>query len=95
LAGIHAAVTRRCADGRPGPDGWIPAQRLTASEAVHAYTLGAARAAGEGHLKGSLSPGKLADAVVLSRDILACDPMEILETDVEMTIFDGRIVYQR
>ncbi len=95
LAGIHAAVTRRCADGRPGPDGWIPAQRLTASEAVHAYTLGAARAAGEGHLKGSLSPGKLADAVVLSRDILTCDPMEILETNVEMTIFDGRIVYQR
>lgn len=93
LAGIHAAVTRRRADGLPGPEGWIPAQRLTVTEAVHAYTLGAAYAAGEGHLKGSLSPGKLADAVVLSRDILVCDPMEILETRVEMTVFDGRIVY--
>jgi predicted amidohydrolase YtcJ len=95
IAGIHAAVTRRRADGRPGPEGWIPAQRLTVTEALHAYTLGAAYAAGEGHLKGSLSPGKLADAVVLSRDILVCDPMEILETNVEMTIFDGQIVHRR
>jgi predicted amidohydrolase YtcJ len=95
LAGIHAAVTRRRADGRPDPEGWIPAQRLTVTEAVHAYTLGAACSAGEGHLKGSLSPGKLADAVVLSRDILVCDPKEILEAHVEMTIFDGRIVYRK
>jgi predicted amidohydrolase YtcJ len=93
LAGIHAAVTRRHADGRPGPEGWIPAQRLTVTEALRAYTLGAAYAAGQEHLNGSLSPGKLADAIVLSRDILVCDPIEILETRVEMTIFDGRIVY--
>ena len=46
LAGIHAAVTRRRADGSPGPDGWRPAQRLTVEQAVRAYTLGAARAAG-------------------------------------------------
>jgi predicted amidohydrolase YtcJ len=95
LAGIHAAVTRRRADGRPGPEGWIPTQRLTVVEAVHAYTTGAAYASGEASLKGSLSPGKLADAIVLSHDIFEIDPMEILEARVDMTVFDGRAVYNR
>jgi predicted amidohydrolase YtcJ len=94
LQGIHAAVTRRRADGSPGPDGWIPAQRLSVAQALHAYTLGAAHASGEAELKGSLTPGKVADCVVLSRDIFQIEPMEILETTVEMTFFDGRMVYQ-
>jgi predicted amidohydrolase YtcJ len=94
LAGIHAAVTRRRADGSPGPEGWIPAQRLAVAEAVHAYTLGAAYASGEARLKGALAPGRLADLVVLSRDIFAIDPMEILDARVEMTVMDGRIVYR-
>jgi predicted amidohydrolase YtcJ len=93
LPGIHAAVTRRRHDGSPDPDGWIPAQRLSVTEAVHAYTLGAAHASGEAHLKGSLSPGKLADVTVLSRDIFAIEPMEILDSRVTTTIFDGRIVF--
>jgi predicted amidohydrolase YtcJ len=95
LAGIHAAVTRRRADGSPGPAGWIPGQRLSVSEAIHAYTVGAAHASGEGHLKGSLAPGKLADMVVLSHDLFSIDPMEILQVKVEMTVVDGRIVYDR
>ncbi|MGD8463202.1 MAG: amidohydrolase [Anaerolineae bacterium] len=94
LAGIHAAVTRRRAGGHPGPQGWIPGQRLTVAEAVDAYTMGAACASGETHLKGSLAPGKLADLVVLSRDIFRVDPDQILDTRVEMTVFDGQIVYQ-
>jgi predicted amidohydrolase YtcJ len=94
LAGVHAAVTRRRADGSPGPEGWIPGQRLTVAQAVQAYTLGAAKASGEAHLKGSLSPGKLADLVVLSRDIFRVEPMSILDARVEMTVFDGRIVYE-
>jgi predicted amidohydrolase YtcJ len=93
LPGIHAAVTRRSHAGSPGPEGWIPAQRLTVTEAVHAYTVGAAQASGEAHLKGSLSPGKLADVTVLSRDIFAIESMEILGSRVTMTIFDGRIVF--
>ena len=93
LPGIHAAVTRRSPDGRPGPEGWIPAQRLTVTEAVHAYTMGAAQASGEAHLKGSLSPGKLADVTVLSRDIFTVEPVKILDSRVTMTIFDGRIVF--
>jgi predicted amidohydrolase YtcJ len=94
LAGIHAAVTRQRTDGSPGPEGWIPAQRLTISQAVHAYTMGAAYASGEGQLKGSLTPGKLADLVVLSEDIFRIPPMEIPRVRAEMTVFDGRIVYQ-
>jgi predicted amidohydrolase YtcJ len=93
LAGIHAAVTRRRADGSPSSDGWIPNQRLSLAQAVHAYTLGAARASGEAHLKGSLVPGKLADLVVLSFDIFEADPMAILDARVDMTVFDGQIVY--
>jgi predicted amidohydrolase YtcJ len=94
LAGIHAAVTRRRADGSPGPEGWTPAQRLSVTQAVHAYTLGAAHASGETHLKGSLVPGKLADMLVLSHDIFRIDRMEIQETRVDMTVFDGRIVHR-
>ena len=94
LAGIHAAVTRRRADGSPGPEGWIPDQRLTVAQAVHAYTTGAANASGEERLKGSLVPGKLADLAVLSHDIFQIDPMEILQASVEVTVFDGRIVYR-
>ncbi len=95
LAGIHAAVTRRRPDGSPGPEGWISGQRLTVAEAVHGYTLGAAYASGETRVKGSLAPGKLADLVVLSHDIFELDPMAILDTRVEMTVFDGDIVHQR
>lgn len=95
LAGIHAAVTRRRADGSPGPEGWIPGQRLTVGQAVRAYTLGAAHASGEAHLKGSLVAGKLADLTVLADDIFRIEPMDILDTHVEMTVVDGRIVYRR
>ena len=93
LVGIHAAVTRRCADGSPGPEGWYPGQRLTVEEAVHAYTLGAARAVGLDDRLGSLLPGKLADLVVLDRDIFACAPMEIVGTEVTATMIGGRFVH--
>jgi len=95
LVGIHAAVTRRRADGSPGPEGWHPEERITVEEAVRAYTLGAAYASGEEREKGSIAPGKLADLVVLSQDIFAIPPMSILETRVEATIFDGQFVYRR
>jgi predicted amidohydrolase YtcJ len=93
MKGIHAAVTRRRADGSPGPDGWYPEQRLTVDETVYAFTAGAAYASGEEAIKGTLSPGKLADLVVLSQDIFAIDPMVILDTKVMATMFDGRLVY--
>lgn len=93
LLGIHAAVTRRRPDGSPGPDGWQPQERLTVEEAVRAFTMGNAYAAGlEGQL-GSITPGKLADLVVLSEDIFAIDPMRIPAVKVLGTFFGGRLVY--
>ena len=93
LLGIHAAVTRRRADGYPGPEGWRSEECLTVEEAVRGFTLGAAYASGEENLKGTLAPGKLADLVVLSQDIFTIPPMDIAETQVEATLFDGRFVY--
>ena len=90
--GIHAAVTRRRTDGSPAPDGWYPEQRLTVEEAVYGFTLGAAYASYEETRKGSLTPGKLADLIVLDRDIFTIDPMAIAETQVLATMIDGQLV---
>ena len=94
LLGIHAAVTRRRPAGSPGPQGWYPEQRISAREAVYAYTVGAAYAGGEEKEKGSLMPGKLADLVILDRDIMVVDPMDILNTRVLGTMVGGRFVYR-
>jgi hypothetical protein len=93
LIGIHAAVTRRRRDGTPGPEGWQGQERVTVAEAVDAYTYWPAHVAGEEGYRGSITPGKVADLVVLSQDIFRIDPMAILETQVEMTVLDGRIVW--
>ncbi|MBN1933961.1 MAG: amidohydrolase [Anaerolineae bacterium] len=95
LAGIYAAVTRRRPDGFPAREGWYPEQRIAACEAVYAYTMGAAFAGGEEAIKGSLAPGKLADLVVLDRDILSVDPELILSTQVLGTMVGGAWVYGR
>jgi len=92
--GIHAAVTRQRVDGFPGPQGWYPEQRLTVEEAVRAYTLGAAYAAGLEDRLGALAPGKLADLIVLDRDIFTCDPMAIAEAQVLATMIGGKFVWE-
>lgn len=92
--GIHAAVTRRRTDGTPGPDGWYPQQRLSVDEAVRGFTLGAAYASYEETRKGSLTPGKLADLIVLDRDIYTVEPMAIAGTRVVATMVDGRFVHR-
>jgi hypothetical protein len=94
VMGIYAAVTRRTLDGK-NPEGWIPEQRITVAQAVHAYTMGSAFAEHQEKVKGSIEPGKLADLVVLSDDIFTIAPEAIEKTKVEMTIFDGRVVYER
>jgi hypothetical protein len=93
LAGIHAAVTRRRADGSPGNNGWRPEQKLTVAQAVHAYTLGAAYAAGREAELGSVSVGKRADLTVLDRDIFAIDPNDIRNATAVATIVGGTIEY--
>jgi predicted amidohydrolase YtcJ len=92
LMGIYAAVTRRTLDNR-NPNGWIPEQKISAAQAVHAYTVGSAYAQFDEKIKGSVEAGKLADLVVLSQDIFNIDPLEIEKTRVDLTIFDGRVIY--
>jgi hypothetical protein len=91
IMGIYAAATRRTLDGKH-PDGWIPEQKITVVEAIHAYTMGSAYASFEDKIKGSIEPGKLADFVVLTDDILHIDPVKIADTKVYMTILGGQIV---
>ena len=93
LAGIHAAVTRRRADGSPGAEGWQPQERLSAAEAVRGFTWGAAFAGGVEDRLGSLAPGKLADLVVLAGDPFAVDPMDLPGLPVLATMVGGRFVH--
>ncbi len=88
---FYAAVTRKPRGEGP----FFPEQRMTRQEALRCCTLGAAYAASEEHLKGSLAPGKLADIVVLSHDILTVAEDEILKTQVLCTIVGGNVMYQR
>lgn len=93
LTGIYAAITRRTLDGK-NPNGWVPEEKITIEETVRAYTVGSAYAEFTDKVKGTLTPGKLADVVILDKDILSIDPEEILKTKVVMTIMDGRVVYE-
>ena len=93
LAGIHAAVTRRRNDGSPGPEGWRPAQRVSVEQAVRAYTLGAAYAAGREANVGSIRPGTHADLTVLDQDIFSIDPHEIRGVKVRATMVGGAFLY--
>jgi hypothetical protein len=94
VMGIYAAVTRRTLDAK-NPNGWIPSQRITVAQAVHAYTMGSGYAEHQEKVKGSIEPGKLADLIVLSDDIFSIPPEAIEKTKVDLTIFDGNIIYQR
>jgi hypothetical protein len=89
---IYAAVTRATLDGK-NPGGWIPEQKLTVAEAVESYTMGSAWAEFQEKEKGSITPGKLADFVVLSDDIFSIPPAAIKDVKVEATFVGGRIVY--
>jgi len=92
LEGIYGAVTRRTLDDK-NPDGWVPEQKVSVEEALKAYTINGAYATFEENIKGSLEPGKLADFVVLDRDITTIDPVQIREAKVVRTVVGGKVVY--
>jgi predicted amidohydrolase YtcJ len=94
LTGIYAAVTRRTTDGR-NPQGWFPEQKISLEDAVRGYTSNGAYAEFAEKQKGSLSVGKLADLVVLSRNIFRIPPEEIIEARVKTTIAGGKVVFSR
>ena len=91
---VYAAVTRATLDGK-NPDGWLPEQKLTVAEAVQAYTMGSAYAEFQDAVKGSITPGKLADMVIVSDDIFTIDPKTIRDARVEETIVGGKVVFNR
>jgi predicted amidohydrolase YtcJ len=94
LEGIYAAVTRRTLDGR-NPGGWVPEQRITVEEALRAYTAGAAYAGFDERQLGTLQPGRLADFVLIDRDLRRIPPETIRDARILMTVVDGRPVYER
>ncbi|HJS57786.1 MAG TPA: amidohydrolase [Vicinamibacteria bacterium] len=93
LLGIYAAVTRQTLDGKP-EGGWFPRQRISLEDAVRFFTWNNAYATFEEDSKGSLKEGKLADLVVLDRDIFSRAPRELTETQVLYTILGGKVVYE-
>lgn len=94
MLGLYAAVTRATLDGK-NPNGWFPEQKLTTTEAVEAYTMGSAYAEFQDKEKGSITPGKLADLVILSDDIFSINPVNIRDVKVLTTIVGGNIVWQQ
>jgi predicted amidohydrolase YtcJ len=89
---VYAAVTRATLDGK-NPNGWFPEQKLTVAEAVEAYTMGSAYAEFQENEKGSITPGKLADMVLLSEDIFSIDPERIRNAKVLKTFVGGKMVW--
>ena len=95
MGGLYAAITRQDLETGEPEGGWYPDHRLSMMEAVRAYTLGSAYAQFREEELGSITVGKLADLVVLDRDIFTIPPREILSTSVMMTVMDGKIVYRK
>ena len=93
MEGLKAAVTRQTLDGKH-PNGWVPEQKITLEEAIRAYTVGSAYAEFQEQVKGSLAPGKLADVVVLDRDIFAIAPSDLDKVKVALTVVDGKVAYE-
>jgi predicted amidohydrolase YtcJ len=94
LEGVYAAVTRRTLDDRH-PNGWVPAQKISAEQALSAYTREAAFASFEESSRGSLKTGKLADFVMIDGDITRMAPEKIREARILMTVAGGTVIYER
>ena len=94
MYGLYAAITRKTMTGEP-EGGWFPEERISMEEAIRAYTLNTAYANFEDDIKGSITPGKLADITVLNQNLFKLDPMNLPDVDVLYTIVDGEIVYKK
>jgi predicted amidohydrolase YtcJ len=92
LLSVYAAVTRATLDGKH-PGGWFPENKLTLEQTIYGYTMGSAYAQFSENEKGSLTPGKLADIVVLDHDLFAIPVTGIKDVHVTETIVGGKVVY--
>ncbi len=93
ILGIYAAVARQTLDGRH-PEGWFPEQKISVAEAIECYTINNAYAEFAENEKGSITPGKFADLVVLSDDIFTISPEKIKDVKVLMTVLGGKVIYR-
>jgi predicted amidohydrolase YtcJ len=91
--GVQTALTRQTSEGEP-VGGFIPQQRLSLEDTIRSYTLGAAFAGRREKTEGSLEPGKLADFILLDRDLFKIEPSDIDKTEVLLTVVGGKVVYQ-
>ena len=91
---IHTAVTRTRPDGTP-KNGWFPEQKISLADALKAYTLNASYATFDDDVRGSLIEGKLADLVIIDRNPFDMDIGKMIDLNVDMTIVDGKIVFDR
>jgi predicted amidohydrolase YtcJ len=94
MLGFYAAITRQDAAGQP-KGGWMPEERLTREEMLKSFTWNAAYAAHAEKDLGSLEVGKLADMVLLDKDVMTIAPKEILSTRPLFTIIGGEVVFER
>ncbi len=94
LEGIYAALSRRTLDGKH-PGGWVPEQKISLEQALRGYTAAGAFAGFEEDTRGTLTPGKLADFVVIDRDLFAIPAEQIREARVDLTVVGGRVVFER
>lgn len=94
ILGIYAAVTRRTLDGK-NPNGWIPEQKITVEEALRCYTANNAYGMFREKEIGRIAPGMLADIAVLSDDLFTIAPEKIENVKVDLTIFDGNVIFTR
>jgi predicted amidohydrolase YtcJ len=94
MDGIYAAVTRRTLDGKH-PDGWVPQQKINVEESLRAYTIDAAYSAFSESSLGSLEPGKLADLVILERNLFEIPPDELNTVRIKATMVGGKWVYRQ
>tara|TARA_R110002072_G_scaffold7993_24_gene42295 strand:- start:6152 stop:7849 length:1698 start_codon:yes stop_codon:yes gene_type:complete len=92
IASFYASVSRKTLKGTP-EEGYEPEQKMTREQALKSYTLDAAYGAFEEDIKGSISIGKLADFTIYNQDLMTVEEHEILNTEIVMTIFDGKVVY--
>jgi predicted amidohydrolase YtcJ len=95
MRGLYSAVTRQNIEGDFPAGGWFPEQKLSLAEAIKLFTVGAAYASFEEKSKGTLEAGKLADMIVLSKDLFRVAPKEILSAEVRYTILGGKVVYEK
>ena len=91
---LHAAVNRTTVQGSP-TGGWFPEEKISLEDAVKAYTINGARATFDGNVKGSIKQGKLADLVILDRNIFDRPPEELLKMRIDLTMVNGKVVFER